>query len=194
MDTVARLCPKMGIPGINCDDGLLVPLWSGTREMSLYDMLARGIIYFLVLLYIFLGIAIYLNKLMESMETMTSLMKRVSVPDPETGKNQVIIVKIWNQTLANMFMVLGSFSPLIWIALLEVIGKGYYAGDIGPFTIMGSSAFNLFVAIGVSNSVVPKVQGRMIKNTPGTAGGPGGRDRTLAVKSRKNVRKITFFS
>ena len=30
-------------------------------------------------------------------------------------------------------------------------------------------------------------------NTPGTAGGPGGRDRTLAVKSRKNVRKITFF-
>ena len=32
------------------------------------------------------------------------------------------------------------------------------------------------------------------KNTPGTAGGPGGRDRMLAVKSRKNVRKITFFS
>ena len=31
-------------------------------------------------------------------------------------------------------------------------------------------------------------------NTPGTAGGPGGHDRTLAVKSRKNVRKITFFS
>ena len=32
------------------------------------------------------------------------------------------------------------------------------------------------------------------KNTPGKAGGPGGRDRTLAVESRKNVRKITFFS
>ena len=31
-------------------------------------------------------------------------------------------------------------------------------------------------------------------NTPGIAGGPGGRDRTLAVKSRKNVRKITIFS
>ena len=30
-------------------------------------------------------------------------------------------------------------------------------------------------------------------NTPGTAGGPGGRDRTLAVKSRKNVQKISFF-
>ena len=31
-------------------------------------------------------------------------------------------------------------------------------------------------------------------NTPGTAGGPGFRDRTLAVKSRKNGRKICFFS
>ena len=31
-------------------------------------------------------------------------------------------------------------------------------------------------------------------NTPGTAGGPGGRDRTLAVKSLKNYKKIDFFS
>ena len=30
---------------------------------------------------------------------------------------------------------------------------------------------------------------QIIKNTPGTAGGPGGRDRTLAVKSIKKVRK-----
>ena len=30
-------------------------------------------------------------------------------------------------------------------------------------------------------------------NTPGTAGGPGGLDRTLAVKSRKTDEKITFF-
>ena len=31
------------------------------------------------------------------------------------------------------------------------------------------------------------------KNTPGTTGGPGGRDRTLAVKSRKNARKEANF-
>ena len=30
-------------------------------------------------------------------------------------------------------------------------------------------------------------------NTPGTAGGPGGRDRMLAVKSRKTRSKISFF-
>ena len=31
------------------------------------------------------------------------------------------------------------------------------------------------------------------KYTPGTAGGPGGRDRTLAVKSKKIAQKSPFF-
>ena len=30
-------------------------------------------------------------------------------------------------------------------------------------------------------------------NTPGTAGGPGGRDRTLAVKAEKTSKKSPFF-
>ena len=33
----------------------------------------------------------------------------------------------------------------------------------------------------------------IIENTPGTAGGPGGRDRTLAVESRKTSEKSPFF-
>ena len=32
------------------------------------------------------------------------------------------------------------------------------------------------------------------RDTPRTAGGPGGRDRLLAVKNRKNGQKNTFFS
>ena len=39
---------------------------------------------------------------------------------------------------------------------------------------------------------VPKHAKETEENTPGTAGGPGGRDRTLAVKSRKNARKSVF--
>ena len=31
------------------------------------------------------------------------------------------------------------------------------------------------------------------ENTPGTAGGPGGRDRTLAAKSKKRAKKLPFF-
>ena len=33
----------------------------------------------------------------------------------------------------------------------------------------------------------------LLSNTPGTAGGPGGRDRTLALKSRKTIKKSFFF-
>ena len=35
--------------------------------------------------------------------------------------------------------------------------------------------------------------GRIYSNTPGTAGGPGGRDRTVAIKSRKTAEKSVFF-
>ena len=34
---------------------------------------------------------------------------------------------------------------------------------------------------------LPYIAVKIFDNTPGTAGGPGGRDRTLAVKSRKNA-------
>ena len=32
------------------------------------------------------------------------------------------------------------------------------------------------------------------RNIPGTAGGPGGRDQTLVIKSKKTAEKKTFFS
>ena len=35
-------------------------------------------------------------------------------------------------------------------------------------------------------------EGQNVQNTPGTAGGPGGRDRTLAVKSRKTLEFFLF--
>ena len=66
--------------GINCDDGFIIPLWRGTDDLSISDRMGRGLLYTLVLLYLMLGIAIYLNKIMEAMENMTLLMKRSSVP------------------------------------------------------------------------------------------------------------------
>ena len=40
-----------------------------------------------------------------------------------------------------------------------------------------------------------KMEGTLksVQNTPGTRGGPGGRDRTLAVKSRKSAKNHFFF-
>ena len=48
-------------------------------------------------------------------------------------------------------------------------------------------------AVDKCHRLMDKKAGLRRINTPGTAGGPGGRDRTLAVKSRKNARKSFFF-
>ena len=39
-----------------------------------------------------------------------------------------------------------------------------------------------------------KMKTFLFSNTPGTAGGPGGHDRTLALKNQKTVRKSFFFA
>merc|ERR1711892_529053 len=150
--------------GINCNDGVIIPLWSGTDNLPIGDRIGRGVIYFCILLYLLLGVAIYMNKMMESIETMTSLMKKFSVPDPETGESQVVIVKIWNQAVANMFMVLASSSPVICLCIADIFAKGFRAGHLGPFTIMGTSAFNLFVVVGIAITAVPRGQVRKANN------------------------------
>eukprot|EP00091_Calanus_sinicus_P000188 TRINITY_DN10124_c0_g1_i1.p1 TRINITY_DN10124_c0_g1~~TRINITY_DN10124_c0_g1_i1.p1 ORF type:complete len:370 (-),score=40.83 TRINITY_DN10124_c0_g1_i1:25-1134(-) len=137
----------------------MIPLWSVGDGFSSAGI---GLLYTLVLLYLMLGIAIHLNKMMESMETMTSLMKKTSVPDPETGKTQVIIAKIWNQTVANMFMVLGSSSPIIFLCIIEIFAGGFSSGDLGPSTVIDSSAFILLVAVGLMISFVPSGQVRKV--------------------------------
>ena len=142
--------------GVNCQDGFIIPLWYGLDNLSIGDRILRGVIYFCILLYLLLGVAIYMNKMMESMETMTSLMKKSSVPDPETDKSQEVIVKIWNQAAANMFMVLASSSPVICLCITDIFSKGFNIDYFGPFTIMGTSAFNLFVVVGIAISAVPR--------------------------------------
>ena len=51
------------------------------------------------------------------------------------------------------------------------------------------SVYSSDVSLESSNFYVSKI----FTNTPGTAGGPGGRDRTLAVKSRKTAENHSFF-
>ena len=55
-------------------------------------------------------------------------------------------------------------------------------------SVAESKCINTFIKAGYSVGGVS--DGWVVdQNTPGTAGGPGGRDRTLAVKSKKNTLK-----
>jgi len=151
--------------GINCEDGLVIPLWPGTDEMSMGDRFGRGLLYAVLMLWLFIGVAIVSDKFMESIEMITAQEKEVSVKDPRTGKTQVIIVKVWNETVANLtLMALGSSAPEIMLSVIEIWAKGFKAGDLGPGTIVGSAAFNLFMIIGLCMYVIPDDEVRKIKH------------------------------
>merc|ERR1719228_1580929 len=95
----------------------------------------------------------------------TAQEKEVSVKDPRTGKTQTIIVKVWNETVANLtLMALGSSAPEIMLSVIEIWAKNFEAGDLGPGTIVGSAAFNLFMIIGLCMYVIPDDEVRKIKH------------------------------
>merc|ERR1711970_965725 len=151
--------------GINCDDGLLIPLWPGTDEMSAGDRFGRGLLYATLMLYLFIGVAIVSDKFMESIEMITAQEKEMSITNPKTGKSQVVIVKVWNETVANLtLMALGSSAPEIMLSVIEIWAKSFKAGDLGPGTIVGSAAVNLFMIIGLCMYVIPDDEVRKIKH------------------------------
>merc|ERR1711902_159455 len=93
--------------------------------------------------------------------------KEVSVKNPKTGKTLVVVVKVWNETVANLtLMALGSSAPEIMLSVIEIWAKNFKAGDLGPGTIVGSAAFNLFMIIGLCMYVIPDDEVRKIKCLP----------------------------
>jgi len=154
-----------GNEGVNCEDGLIIPIWPGHENMSIGDRFGRGLLYAVFMVYLFIGVAIASDKFMESIEMITAQEKEVSIKDPRSGKTQVVIVKVWNETVANLtLMALGSSAPEIMLSVIEIWAKSFHAGDLGPGTIVGSAAFNLFMIIGFCMYVIPDDEVRKIKH------------------------------
>lgn len=56
-------------------------------------------------------------------------------------------------TQANLtLMALGSSAPEILLSIIEVLNKRFFAGALGPSTIVGSASFNLLVIIAICKS------------------------------------------
>ena len=99
----------------------------------------RATIYFLGLMYLFIGIAIIADIFMCAIEKITSKTQIIRFPDPNDPDNIIEReVKLWNDTVANLtLMALGSSSPEILLSVIEICGQGFLAGDLGPGTIVG---------------------------------------------------------
>ena len=60
--------------------------------------------------------------------------KEVTIKDPRTGKNQVVVVKVWNETVANLtLMALGSSAPEIMLSVIEIWAKGFQVINLCKF-------------------------------------------------------------
>ena len=147
-----------------CKDGIIIPLWQPQDNLSVGDKAARAIVYFSGLAFMFLGISIIADRFMASIEVITSKEREVTIRTP-SGETTVMHVRIWNETVSNLtLMALGSSAPEIMLSVIEIIGNKFEAGDLGPGTIVGSAAFNLFVIIGLCVYVIPDDEVRRIKH------------------------------
>uniref|UniRef100_A0A9J7ZG71 Solute carrier family 8 member 2b n=1 Tax=Cyprinus carpio carpio TaxID=630221 RepID=A0A9J7ZG71_CYPCA len=146
-----------------CKPGIILPIWKPINP-SLGEQVARAILYFTSLMYMFLGVSIIADRFMASIEVITSQEKEVTITMPN-GETSVATVRIWNETVSNLtLMALGSSAPEILLSVIEVCGHGFVSGELGPSTIVGSAAFNMFVIIGICVWVIPEGEVRKIKH------------------------------
>ncbi|KAL1499708.1 hypothetical protein AB1Y20_011903 [Prymnesium parvum] len=139
----------------SCPNGLLVH----GPEISRINAL----IYTALLLYMLLGVALASESLLAAIERITSQvhMRELRV----NGGKRKFTVTIWNPTVANLtLMTLGSSAPVVLLSTIEICSSGFYAGTLGPATVVGSAAFNMLVILGVCIAAIPTGAGRMIQD------------------------------
>uniref|UniRef100_A0A8B9M1F4 Sodium/calcium exchanger 1 n=1 Tax=Accipiter nisus TaxID=211598 RepID=A0A8B9M1F4_9AVES len=146
-----------------CKKGVILPIWE-PQDPSFGDKIARATVYFVAMVYMFLGVSIIADRFMSSIEVITSQEREITIKKPN-GETSKTTVRIWNETVSNLtLMALGSSAPEILLSVIEVCGHGFTAGDLGPSTIVGSAAFNMFVIIAICVYVVPDGEIRKIKH------------------------------
>lgn len=147
----------------HCEPGIMLPVWN-PQNPSTGDKVARAVVYFVAMLYLFLGVSIIADRFMASIEVITSQEKEITLTKPN-GETSVATVRIWNETVSNLtLMALGSSAPEILLSVIEVCGHNFQAGQLGPGTIVGSAAFNMFVIIAICVYVIPHGESRKIKH------------------------------
>ncbi|XP_053567916.1 sodium/calcium exchanger 1 [Bombina bombina] len=146
-----------------CKPGVILPIWK-PQNPAFGDKIARATVYFVAMVYMFLGVSIIADRFMSSIEVITSQEKEITIKKPN-GETTTTTVRIWNETVSNLtLMALGSSAPEILLSVIEVCGHNFQAGDLGPSTIVGSAAFNMFIIIALCVYVVPDGEIRKIKH------------------------------
>lgn len=129
--------------GASGEAGYIMPIF-GEAEQNWPNGL-RAFLYLFGLVWCCIGVAVVADLFMGAIEEVTT---KVYVKVDKMGTRRV--VRFWNPTIANLsLLALGSSAPEIMLNVIEIMLGDFYAGDLGPSTIVGSASFNLLVIIAV---------------------------------------------
>ncbi|CAF2093162.1 unnamed protein product [Brassica napus] len=126
---------------VRCESYFLFP-----GESSLSDGL-RAVLYFLGLAYCFIGLSAITARFFKSMENVVKHSRKVVSVDPVTKAQVITYKKVWNFTIADIsLLAFGTSFPQISLATIDAFRNmgERYAGGLGPGTLVGSAAFDLF--------------------------------------------------
>ncbi|XP_058076128.1 magnesium/proton exchanger 1 isoform X2 [Magnolia sinica] len=118
----------------------------------------RAFLYFLGLAYCFIGLSAITARFFRSMENVVKHTREVVKIDPDTKTEVIKHQKVWNYVIADItLLAFGTSFPQISLATIDAIRNlgQIYAGGLGPGTLVGSAAFDLFPIHAVC-VVVPK--------------------------------------
>lgn len=139
---------------VKCKNGMVLPVWMPIDKLTFGDRFSRGLVYFFLMCYLFLGVSIVSDKFMAAIEKITADERQVTIRKAD-GTKATIMVRVWNETVANLtLMALGTSAPEILLSIIEIFGNKFHAGDLGPGTIVGSAAYNLFAIISICIMVI----------------------------------------
>jgi len=135
--------------------GWVIPVF-GQDEQNWPDGL-RKVLYIFGILYCFMGVAVVSDMFCNAVERITSETRE------KTVNGRVVTEHIWNGTVANLsLMALGSSAPEILLSIVELLQRKMYYGRLGPGTVVGSAAFNLFCIPAICIVCIPNGEHRRI--------------------------------
>ncbi|KAK8950798.1 Magnesium/proton exchanger [Platanthera zijinensis] len=107
----------------------------------------RVFLYFSALGYCFIGLSVITARFFRSMEKIVKQTREITKIDPYTNTKVIEHERVWNYAIADIsLLAFGTSFPQISLATIDAIRNigQLNAGGLGPSTLVGSAAFDLF--------------------------------------------------